>query len=106
MFPAGSVARTSKTCAASESPVYAAGEEQVAKAPPSRLHWKVEPASLAVKLKFAEVEFVGCAGAEPIVVFGAVVSIVHVYVAAEASTLPARSTARTWKVWLPCARPL
>ena len=36
---------------------------------------------------------------------GAVASIVHVWVAGVASTLPAGSVARTWKVWLPSARP-
>ena len=98
VFPAASVARTSKTCAPSESSVYVAGEEQPAKVPAPSRHSNVEPVSLEVKLKAAEVEFVGSAGAEPIVVFGAVVSTVHVSVAGEASALPAWSTARTWKV--------
>ena len=106
MFPAASIARTSKTCAPSESDVYVAGEEQAAKVPGPSLHSNVEPDSLEVKLSVAEVEFVGSAGPEPIVVFGAVVSIVHVFVAGEASALPAWSTARTWKVWLPSVRPL
>jgi hypothetical protein len=86
--------------------VYDAGEEQVPKVPAPSLHSNVEPVSLEVKLNVADVEFVGSAGAEPIVVFGAVVSIVHVFVAGDASALPAWSTARTWNVWLPSARPL
>ena len=36
---------------------------------------------------------------------GAVASIVHVCVAGVASTFPAGSVARIWKVWLPSARP-
>ena len=106
MFPAASIARTSKTCAPSESNVYVAGEEQAAKLPAPSLHSNVEPDSLEVKLNVADVEFVGSAGAEPIVVFGAVVSIVQVSAAGEASRLPAGSTARTWNVWLPSVRPL
>ena len=37
---------------------------------------------------------------------GAVVSTSQVKEAGEASVLPARSVARTWKVWLPSARPV
>jgi hypothetical protein len=69
-----------------------------AKALPSSWHWKVA-GSLAVKLNVAEVEFVGFAGLVPIVVVGAVLSIVTVCFA-ELSVLPALSIARarTWYV--------
>ena len=56
--------------------------------------------------KDAPVRFVGSAGCDVMVVFGAVVSTVQVNVAGVASTLPARSVARTWKVCEPSARPL
>ncbi len=39
-------------------------------------------------------------------VSGAAVSTVQVKLAGEASALPAASMARTWKVWLPSARPV
>jgi len=81
-------------------------EVQAANAAPSRRHSKVDPASVDVKLKLAEVAFVGFAGVAVIVVLGAARSIVHVYVAGVASVLPAGSMARTLKVWLPAASPL
>ena len=43
----------------------------------------------------------GSAGLESIVVFGAVRSTIHVWLAGVASVLPAVSVARTWNVWLP-----
>ena len=67
-------------------------------------HWKVEPVSLDVNAKLAEVAATVPDGPDPIVVSGAVVSTVHVRVAGVASTLPAASTARTRKVWAPFAR--
>jgi hypothetical protein len=51
---------------------------QVAKAAPSRLHWKVDPPSVEVKLKLGAVELLAAGGADVIVVSGAVRSIVHV----------------------------
>ena len=45
---------------------------QAAKAAPSRLHWNVEPASVDVKLKLADVELLTAGGADVIVVSGAV----------------------------------
>ena len=45
-------------------------------------------------------------GPEVMVVSGGVVSTVHEYVAGVGSVLPAASRARTWKVWLPSARPV
>ncbi len=73
---------------------------------PSRLHSKLEPASVDVKLKLAEVEFVAAGGADVIVVSGAVRSTVHVWLAGVASVFPAGSVARTWKVWLPAVKPV
>ena len=60
---------------------------QAQKAAPSRLHSKVD-ASVAVKLKLADVEFVAAAGAGVIVVFG-VLSIDRPF--AESRILPATS---------------
>ncbi len=78
---------------------------QAPKAAPSRLHWNVEPASLEVKLKLGPVTFEGLAGADVIVVCGAVRSTVHVLLAGVASVFPAGSVARTWNEWLPAASP-
>ena len=50
------------------------GELQEPQAPPSRRHSKLEPVSLELKEKLAEVELVELAGPEPIVVSGGVVS--------------------------------
>ena len=65
----------------------------------------VDPVSLEVKPDDEVVAVVGLAGPEVIVVLGAVVSapvlIVQVCVAAEASTLPAASVARTLNVCEP-----
>ena len=97
-MPAASVARTRKVWDPSERLAYAFGEEQVAKAPESRLHWKVEPGSLEEKPKLGEGLVVVPVGPEVIVVSGGVVSTVNVRVAGKASTLPVLSTARTLKV--------
>ncbi len=75
-------------------------------APASREHSNVEPPSLAVKEKSGAAELLGSLGWAVIVVFGAVVSIVQVKAAADASVLPAASVARTSKVWEPSARPV
>ena len=56
------------------------------------------PASVDVKLKLALVLLVAGGGAEAMVVFGAVASIVHVWLAGVGSVLPAGSVARTRKV--------
>jgi len=45
-------------------------------------------------------------GPDVMVVSGGVVSTVQVWLAGVGSVLPAGSVARTWKVWLPSARPL
>ncbi len=59
-----------------------------------------------MKVKVALVLAVGPVGPLPIVVSGATVSTVQLREAGEASTLPAVSTARTWKVCAPCASPV
>ena len=69
--------------------------------PPSSAHSKVDPDSVAVKAKLAAAEELGLLGDAVMVVFGAVVSTVHVYEAGVASTFPAGSVARTWKVCEP-----
>ena len=65
----------------------------------------MEPGSLAVKEKLADVALVGSAGAEPIDVSGEVWSTTHENEAGLGSTLPAGSAARAAKVWLPAERP-
>ena len=71
---AASVARTSTVWEPTDRPVQLRGEVQVAHAPPSIRHSNVEPASEELKATLAEVSVVPDDGAEPIVVFGAVVS--------------------------------
>ena len=66
----------------------------------------MEPASVEVKLKLGAVTFDGSAGAEVMVVSGAVRSIVHVWLAGVPSVFPAGSVARTWNVWLPAVKPV
>src|SRR5438128_10472786 len=95
-LPAGSVARTWKVWRPSASALLLCGLVQAAKAAPSSLHSKVLPALVAVKLKLALVLFVTRRSSDLIVVSGAVVSMVQVKLAGDASTLPAVSIARTW----------
>ena len=64
----------------------------------SRLHAKVLPVSVEVKLKLALVLLVEPAGPAVIVVSGAVISIVHVKLAGVGSVFPAASVACTWNV--------
>jgi hypothetical protein len=73
---------------------------------PSSEHSKLLPASSAAKEKLAVVCVVGVGGPEPIVVSGAVRSIVQLYVAGETSVLVAGSLARTWKVCAPAVSPV
>ena len=74
VLPATSVARTSKVCEPSARFVYVTGDAQLVKVPPSRLHAKVEPPSLAVTVKVAVSRSVVHDGPDAIVVSGAVVS--------------------------------
>lgn len=71
---AASVARTSKVCEPLESPVYDLGEVQAPHAPPSRRHSNVEPSSLEVNSKVADVEVTVPDGPEVMVTTGGVVS--------------------------------
>ena len=82
------------------------GFAQSTKPAPSRLHSKVTPPSFDVKAKFAVVELLGFDGPLEMVVSGAVTSTLQVCDAGVASTLPAASRARTWKVCDVCERPL
>lgn len=103
-FPAGSFARTLNVCNPAASPVYAFGDVQAPYPVPSRSHSNVAVASGDEKVKEAEVEFVGEAGPEAIVVSGAVRSIVQVEAAGVASRLPAGSLARALNVCEPARR--
>lgn len=67
------------------------------------LHWNVEPASVEVKVNVETLELLFAGGPLVMVVSGRTVSMVHVYEAGVASTLPAGSMARTWKVCEPSA---
>lgn len=58
-----------------------------------------------VKAKLAPEPDDGLGGVVVSVVSGAAVSIVHVYEAGVASTLPTESIARTWNVCWPAVRP-
>jgi hypothetical protein len=80
VFPALSVARTWKVWEPGNSPVYEAGLEQAVKPPPSSSHSKVEPPSEELKSKLTS-GVLGSGGATSIVVWGAVVSIVQLWVA-------------------------
>ena len=75
MLPARSIARTSKLCAPTARPLYDAGEEHVAQAPPSMRHWNVDAASVAVNVMLALVDVVEPEGADVSEVSGAVVSM-------------------------------
>ena len=75
-----------------------AGLEHGPQAPPSRRHWNVEPASVAVNVNDGAVAFVTPVGPPVMLVSGAVVSTVNDRVAGLASTLPAVSVSRTENV--------
>jgi hypothetical protein len=83
---------------------------QATKDPESSLHSKLEPDSVDVNEKLAEVEVVVPEGPELIEVSGGVVSggadasTVQLLVAGLGSTLPAASLARTEKLWAPSPR--
>ena len=61
---------------------------------------------MAAKLKLALLLVLMAGGAAVMVVSGGVVSTVQVKLAGVGSALPAASVARTWKLWLPSAKPL
>jgi hypothetical protein len=106
VLPAASVARTWNVCDAFESPVYACGLVQLAKAAPSSEHWKVLGVSDELNVKLALALVLGFAGLDVMFVSGAIESTTHVSDAGVASVFPAASVARTWKVCEPCARPV
>src|SRR5947207_1256593 len=101
VLPAASVARTSKVWLPSASAAVVCGLVQAIQLPASTRHAKVELGSLELKANVGVASLSSAGGAEPIVVFGAVRSTVHVRLAGVASVLPAGSVARTSKVWLP-----
>jgi hypothetical protein len=103
-FPAASLACTENVCEPSASPAYSRGLLQVSKAPLSKEHSNVAPAS-EVNEKLAPAELVVAAGPLVSVVSGAVESIVQAKEAGVASVLPAASLARTEKLCSPSARP-
>jgi hypothetical protein len=74
-FPAASLARTSKVWLPSVKPEYDLGDEQAAQLLASRRHSNVEPDSLELNPKLAEVELTVPEGPEEMVVSGGVVSV-------------------------------
>ena len=95
VLPAASVARTLNQCWPTARPVYSRGEVHAANAAPSIEHSKSAAGSSAVNVKLALELVVVAGGAVPIVVSGAAVSILQVYMAGVASVFPAASVART-----------
>jgi hypothetical protein len=88
------------------SPVSERGLVQVANAAPSSEHWNVAPVvGVAVNENEALVLVVEAGGVEVKVVSGGAVVITHENDAGVGSG-PFVFTARTWKVWLPVARPV
>ncbi|XSF08636.1 hypothetical protein VZP55_30365 [Myxococcus faecalis] len=104
-LPALSRARTASVWLPWDRLLNVAGEVHAANVPPSRLHSKSAGVSVEVKANVALFEFVVPVGPEVMLVSGATVSTVQVRLAGVASKLPAASTARTCKVWLPCDKP-
>src|SRR5207249_6335171 len=94
---------TAKLWLPSASAAVVCGLVQELQLPPSMRHSKVEPGSLALKLKLGVVSLEGLAGPLSTAVLGAVKSIAQVRLAGLASVLPAVSVARTSSVWLPSA---
>src|SRR3954454_12359629 len=101
VLPAMSVARVSKVWLPSARAAAVCGLEQGAQLPPSTRHSNVEPPSEELNAKVGVASLSSAGGPESIVVFGAVRSIAQVWEAGVPSVLPARSVARTSKVWLP-----
>ena len=100
VLPAMSVARTLKVCAPSASVSVVKGVTHEAQSPSSTWHSKVASVgSEELKAKVISVDLVRLpsAGPESMVVSGAVASSVKLRVAGVRSSLPARSTARTWR---------
>ena len=100
-FPAWSVARTVNVWEPSPSAEYVFGDEQAANCSLSKRQRK-ELVSLAENTKLGALLLLRSAGFCVIVVVGAVVSIVHVWLAG-GPVLPAGSVALTLNVCWPCA---
>ena len=79
---------------------------QAAKAALSSEHSKLAVVSGELKLKLALEDVLGLLGEAVMLVSGAVVSTVQLKLAGVASTFPAASLARTWKVCEPSVRPV
>ena len=101
-LPAASLARTSKVWLASLKPEYDLGDEQADQVLPSRRHSNVDPDSLELNPKLADVELTVPEGPEEIVVSGGVVSVTTLSLwlplpwwAARAPTRRAREEAAT-----------
>lgn len=103
VFPAPSVPRTWKVCEPLVKVLYVTGEMHALNVEPSRLHAKVLFASVAVKLKVADVEFVKGDGPEAMLVSGGVLSRLAL-IEAETAELLDVSTARAVMVTAPSAR--
>src|SRR5205823_11250622 len=105
VFPAGSVAVTVKVwLPAASGPAYVFGLVHAVAVPPSSLQVNVEPVFELVKLKVAEVRFVGLSGCAVIVTVGGRVSIVRLNDAVP--RFPAGSVPLPVKVRQPAARPV
>ena len=104
-FPAVSIAKNLNACVPLESAGVVNGEVHAVKvvvSVESIPHLKVE-VSLAVNPKVGVLLFEGEFGEDVNDGIGLTVSIIHVYVAGLASTLPTVSVARTWKLCDPSA---
>jgi hypothetical protein len=73
-LPAPSSARTANVCGPAGSAGNVNGDEQATNGPPSTLHWKLEPASLALNSKVGVSSPVDPDGPAVIVAAGGVVS--------------------------------
>ncbi len=80
------------------------GEVQLAKFPPSRLHWKVAFGSFEENVKVGVGSAVAPDGPVSIVVSGGIPSTTMFRESGVGSMLPAASIARTSKVWGPSLR--
>ena len=98
VFPAASVALTSKLWLPSANPVYVFGVEQFSHPNPSRLHSNVLFGSLLSKAKVAVGSGVGFGGLSVIVVSGSVKSTVQFHSAGVRSSFPASSIDLTIKM--------
>src|SRR5207249_934803 len=100
-FDTASTARTSKVWAPSVSGSVVNGDEHEAKVLLSRLHWKVDPASVEENSNCGVGLAIRPLGPVLIAVSGGPVSTVNDAWAGLASTFPAGSLARTLKLWGP-----